>query len=435
MRALSSILTGIFWGTILGACWTTVVIAGYRKQRKLYLGSLGLGIVIFLFVAFPNLLDGRKIPNTFFPLFATVPFLFLFALVIRSRLVFCLAQLGFFFMVLLFWPVIIHDLQNLHMGLEEGFFLIFFFTLPLLGSAYAFVLEIRSPLVEIPEVRVPWWRKVLVGMAVPTLSVWYLLAHFSLPWACIHGSLPALKFWLFLKPDSVSEPVPLVLNREGKVRRVGPVYEVTPLHVTAYLDHVSAAELLLARGASANIQDKGGQTPLDWASVSGSMEVASLLMEHGADLGGRELTGLTPLHRAAAFGHEKIAKFLITQGANVNAENFCGMTPLHYAAWYGYPGIVQLLLDHGADANAKTNQKRFPGYFYRRPGEIIKFGTIPPPLLVDPVIYKVANIAFLERYIGPQKDFLDSPATPLSFALTNGQEESANLLIKNGGIE
>ena len=51
----------------------------------------------------------------------------------------------------------------------------------------------------------------------------------------------------------------------------------TPLHRAVGFDHIEIVRLLLDRGASANVKNKEGKTPIDDAE---SDEIKQLLLEH-----------------------------------------------------------------------------------------------------------------------------------------------------------
>ena len=56
---------------------------------------------------------------------------------------------------------------------------------------------------------------------------------------------------------------------------------MTPLHIAARDGHREVVKLLLAKKAKVNLQDKRGNSPLDWAAHNGHMNVAELLRQHG----------------------------------------------------------------------------------------------------------------------------------------------------------
>ena len=119
-------------------------------------------------------------------------------------------------------------------------------------------------------------------------------------------------------------------------------YGATPLHVTLLCGQLSAAELLIKKGAK--IDARGGQiigTPLYVAAYSGNTIIAKLLIEKSANVNAKNNDGSTPLHAAAFGGHVPAAKLLIDMGANVGAKKWYGITPLHLAAKYGHAAVAE----------------------------------------------------------------------------------------------
>jgi hypothetical protein len=119
-------------------------------------------------------------------------------------------------------------------------------------------------------------------------------------------------------------------------------------------------KLLLANGADIHVNDKGKNSVLLHASLSGisSSETINLLVRRGANVKARNEFGSTPLHRAVTLYDEKedwdIVRTLIKYGANANAENYNGITPLLEAIGTGRSGsmnIARIIIENGADVN------------------------------------------------------------------------------------
>jgi ankyrin repeat protein len=214
----------------------------------------------------------------------------------------------------------------------------------------------------------------------------------------------------------------------------------TPLHLAALGDHQATAELLLAHQANANARATGGETPLHSAAQTGSKGVAKLLLANNAevnasmggqtalhfaadeytaalllanqaDVNARSDAGGTPLHRAAQNGRSKVAIILIAYGAQVSARSNDGQTPLHMAAYEGHKDVAELLLANGAEVDAKTDDGRTPLY-----------------LAVRKRHRDVAELLLASKADVNLKNGLGR--TPLHFASDN---ETANLLRQYGG--
>jgi len=128
----------------------------------------------------------------------------------------------------------------------------------------------------------------------------------------------------------------------------------------------------------------GSKTPLLYAAREGHLDVARLLVERGASLELADGNGMTPLlssivnasiirvNRTGTSDHLKIAGLLLDAGANVNATDWYGQTPLWAAVdvrnlELGRDGndrnlhdeafaLIERLLESGADPNARTRE-------------------------------------------------------------------------------
>ena len=87
--------------------------------------------------------------------------------------------------------------------------------------------------------------------------------------------------------------------------------------------NVPVVQAYIDSGANRNVQDKGDNTALHWASLNGSTECVELLIQAGADF---------------------------------NVQQQYGWTALHLASWHDNTGCVKLLVDAGADLNIRTTK-------------------------------------------------------------------------------
>lgn len=112
--------------------------------------------------------------------------------------------------------------------------------------------------------------------------------------------------------------------------------------------------------------DDHGFSPLHWASKEGHTKLVELLIQRGARANVTNRGDDTPLHLAAAHGHRDIlhqvcphklfesidnsfcSLQLIRQKSDVNFTNEHGNTPLHYACFWGYQNIAEDLIAQGA---------------------------------------------------------------------------------------
>jgi ankyrin repeat protein len=143
----------------------------------------------------------------------------------------------------------------------------------------------------------------------------------------------------------------------------------------------------------------GSKTPLLYATREGHLEVARLLLDHGASLELADDNGVTPLisaivnasiirvNRTGTSDHLKIAQLLLDAGADVNAADWYGETPLWAAVdvrnlELGADGngrgvrdeafaLIVRLLEAGADPNARTRE-----YSHERRFILVAIGSV-----------------------------------------------------------
>ena len=87
----------------------------------------------------------------------------------------------------------------------------------------------------------------------------------------------------------------------------------------------------------------------------GHLKVALALLEKGASANVRDINGRTPLHFALRFAantkSEALVRMLLEAGVNVNCDDSRGMQPLFIAVEQGYKPMVRMLLDFHANPN------------------------------------------------------------------------------------
>ena len=157
---------------------------------------------------------------------------------------------------------------------------------------------------------------------------------------------------------------------------------MTALHWAATRDEVDVAEMLLYAGANVRAATRlGGLTPLWLAAQNGSAKMIDLLLTRGADANVTTSLGVTPLMLAAASGSVEALKTLATHGGNVNAaENTYGQTPLMFAAAAGQPAAIETLIALGAKTTSTTKVRMPPA---RPPRGAPPAGTAGNPAAVD----------------------------------------------------
>ncbi|KAL3969838.1 prickle [Sarotherodon galilaeus] len=153
----------------------------------------------------------------------------------------------------------------------------------------------------------------------------------------------------------------------------------TALHVACVCDHADMVLLLLVAGVNVLLQDINGNIPLDYAieGTETSYILRKHLEENGVDVSSmhamkiqrpstmlsdvRQLVasggslnqpneeGITLLHIACASGYREVVSVLLQSGADPHPADNNFWTPLHLAAKYGQTSVVSQLLRHGAN--------------------------------------------------------------------------------------
>lgn len=127
----------------------------------------------------------------------------------------------------------------------------------------------------------------------------------------------------------------------------------TILHWAAGESHTADLKRFIEGGASLEVKDQMGWTPLALAAFAGEADSVRILIDHGAGVHTRDQEGSTPLHLALVSGHRDVAELLLEAGADSEAEDHKGQTPLFSAVTnYRSPEVVRWLLGIGANTSA-----------------------------------------------------------------------------------
>jgi len=134
---------------------------------------------------------------------------------------------------------------------------------------------------------------------------------------------------------------------------------------------IATAEALLQHGASPELGDDEGETPMPTIAMGGDLNDVMLFLDYCHDqdaaLRQRNIHGETLLHYAAMGKHGDVVEFLLSRGLDVNAVSNNGWTPLVCALMPSFHrqasdtvDMARLLLRHGARADVITAENWTP---------------------------------------------------------------------------
>ncbi|GEM_PF-352148 len=202
----------------------------------------------------------------------------------------------------------------------------------------------------------------------------------------------------------------LLLDRGASVNMANDK-GATPLHRA--IEHPAVVALLIDRGAHVNATDNRGRTPLHWAARYTEPGTVASLIDSGADIDAADHAGETPLHRAAMWGQDYLMEAVLAEGAAVNARANFNTTPLHFAVRGRQPASLRLLVDHGAALDARDEFGVTPLHDAARDGRLV---------LVRALLDAGADADTADNY----------GSTPLHVSARYGHEAVAAELIAHG---
>lgn len=127
----------------------------------------------------------------------------------------------------------------------------------------------------------------------------------------------------------------------------------TPLAIAASKGFSNIVKLLLDHGASTEMRDIQGNTPIFESVRSNDEAMVRMFLDHRADLSIFNSRKESPLHYAAKSA--RLGELLLKAGSSPSPIDSVGMTPLHKAVECGNLRAVILLLKSKASPNCRTN--------------------------------------------------------------------------------
>lgn len=153
--------------------------------------------------------------------------------------------------------------------------------------------------------------------------------------------------------DSLTQKI-LILN--GASLELSDREGTSPLMVATLNRQFEAAHFLLEKGASPNHQDKYGATALIYAAGLNDYAMADLLIFYGASDSLKDKNGNDAMMTAVALGHLECADVLLQNGLSPDSWDKQQNTPLMIAAQYGGREMLRLLLEYHASIDEVNNK-------------------------------------------------------------------------------
>jgi len=168
------------------------------------------------------------------------------------------------------------------------------------------------------------------------------------------AALPAQRFsdsYEFLKAvrESDGNKVMEFLNQPGQsiVNTRDKSTGEAAIHIATKRGDATYLRVLLGRGASSNVQDDRGNTPLMLAVTGNYPECVELLMQQRANVNLANASGETPLIRAVQLRNVELVRILLAGGANPDQrDTLAGMSAREYAVRDSRsPALIKMLND------------------------------------------------------------------------------------------
>uniref|UniRef100_G3NH78 Myosin XVI n=1 Tax=Gasterosteus aculeatus aculeatus TaxID=481459 RepID=G3NH78_GASAC len=185
----------------------------------------------------------------------------------------------------------------------------------------------------------------------------------------------------------------------------------TALHVACVCDHADVVLLLLLTGANVLLQDVNGNVPLDYAAEG--TETGFILRKHLEEKG-VDVSSVPTMKMQSASTMLSDVRQLVATGGGLNLPNDDGVTLLHIACASGYREVVSVLLESGADPHPADNHFWTPLHLAAKYGQVTRgmeeyklFSISPDISTCEPIADMLQNAE--ESWLQRLKD----PSAPL----------------------
>lgn len=190
-----------------------------------------------------------------------------------------------------------------------------------------------------------------------------------------------------------------------------------PLVKAAFKDDLAEVEKLLARGADANVLDRGiDSTALAQAVAHANLKMVKALLDAGADINAEDRAGRTALMTLDEDATPDLVRALLDAGAEVKVRDDDGNSALAHAAARSTAEVVRRLLDAGAKINMRNDEGR-------------------TALMLAAEVGELENVRALVAAGADYNLKDDEGKTALDFARGGEYEEVTALLVAHGAVE
>ncbi|KAK6174475.1 hypothetical protein SNE40_017745 [Patella caerulea] len=140
----------------------------------------------------------------------------------------------------------------------------------------------------------------------------------------------------------------------------------TPLLAAVSLNHVEITKMLIRAGASVNLTDRNGCSPLYKAAYHGRPVLIDILVKEDADVNLANKEDQTPLYicvqNAIVHSNFNAVVRILDAGASVDFRDKSGKAPIHIAAHWKLKDMISLLIRAKTDINIIDHKGRTPLY-------------------------------------------------------------------------
>ncbi|XP_048488932.1 tyrosine-protein kinase HTK16 isoform X1 [Plutella xylostella] len=198
----------------------------------------------------------------------------------------------------------------------------------------------------------------------------------------------------------------------------------TAVHIAAKAGHDKILEKLIDSGATVNVRDSFGYTPLHYTCQNNLPSTTELLVTRGhANYQMRHApTGQVPLHDAAMRGHIDCIKVLLKLRAPSHPRTLAKDTPADLAKHYGHMDCYQLLKNYKPDQPTTTKSQWYHGTLNRDEALKTLEEYCRQHNITDRATDGVFLVRYSERHRHPYVLTMLSANTPYNFIIRSENE-------------